>query len=197
MPVRMPSRSQTAANTSLRVLPAPAPKPRVDPSICTAPGPDGEDRVGDARSRGCRGRGSRPAHRRRPRPPRPRPAIADVVEDHRARRVDHVRALATGVDHDPGLLGERLGRHLVGHHQEADGLEARARGRARSAGSEMSASVQCVAMRTIDTPRSRHAAHVVHRADAGHHERGDLGLLGGLDGGLHQHPLVGRASGRS
>ena len=37
MPVVMPRRSATAANTSFLVFPAPAPKPRTDPSICTAP----------------------------------------------------------------------------------------------------------------------------------------------------------------
>ena len=37
MPVRSPRRSVTAANASTGVLPAPAPNRRVDPSICLAP----------------------------------------------------------------------------------------------------------------------------------------------------------------
>ena len=36
-PVSMPSRSQTAARTSVGVLPAPAPIPQVDPSTQVAP----------------------------------------------------------------------------------------------------------------------------------------------------------------
>ena len=50
--------------------------------------------------------------------------VADVLEDHRPGRVDDVDALAAGVGHDPRLRGEHLGRLGVGHHQEADGLEA-------------------------------------------------------------------------
>ena len=37
MPVLMPRRSQTAASTSVGVLPAPAPNARAQPSTCTAP----------------------------------------------------------------------------------------------------------------------------------------------------------------
>ena len=41
---------------------------------------------------------------------------------------------------------------------------------------EMSASVQCVATRTIDSADVADGADVVDRADAGQHQRGDLGL---------------------
>jgi hypothetical protein len=52
-----------------------------------------------------------------------RDAIADLLEDERTGRVDHVHALAAGIDHDAGLLGQDFGLYRVRHHQEADGLQ--------------------------------------------------------------------------
>ena len=50
--------------------------------------------------------------------------VGGLLHDQRAGGVDDVDALAAGVDHDPRLLGQHLGRLGVAHHQEADGLQA-------------------------------------------------------------------------
>ena len=126
----MPSWSPTATNASMRVLPAPAPKRAY--------------RAVDLHRAGARRRCTELATAR-PRlswPWKPtcasspisatsgRDAVGDLLEDHRAGGVDDVDALAAGVGHDPGLLGEHLGRLGVGHHQEADGLQAELAGQA-------------------------------------------------------------------
>ena len=120
----MPSRSKTAASTSVGVLPAPAPsaarasrrsrsrRPRSAASELATPSAEvlvaveADLRVGaelvaqrrDPRRARRRGSARRPSRRR--------------------------RRTGAGVGHDPRLLGQLLRLDHVGHHQEADGLEA-------------------------------------------------------------------------
>ena len=126
--------SHTATNASIGVLPAPAPKRRVRAVDLHGAGADGEHRVGHAERRGSRGRGSRPARRRRARRRSAATRSVDLVEDQRAGRVDDVDALAAGVGHDPGLLGQRLRRLASGPSSGSRRSPGRARGRGRSAG---------------------------------------------------------------
>ena len=165
-------------STSSGVLPAPAPKARVEPSICTAPARTARTLLATDSPRfswpwkpTC---ASSPTSATSA-----ATRSADLLQDHGAGRVDHVDALAAGVGHDPGLGRQRLGRLAVGHHQEARPSPARAPGPGRSAGSAMSASVQCVAIRTIDTPRSAQALMSSLVPRPGQHQRRDPGPGGG------------------
>ena len=119
----MPSFSHTAASASVGVLPAPAPKRRALPSSLSGPGADRADRIGHAESEvlvpvkadSCLTADL--GHECRD-------TIAHLLEDEGARGVDHVDALATGIDHDAALLGQHRGPHRVRHHKEADSLQA-------------------------------------------------------------------------
>ena len=101
-------------------------------------------------------------------------------EHQRAGRVDGVDALAARVDHDPALPGQLLGRGAVAHHQEADRLHAERPGQPEV----LDRDVRLGAVG--GDPGHRGAglasvAEVVHGADAGDQQDGDLGrgrLLG-------------------
>ena len=77
------------------------------------------------------------------------------LEDQRAGGVDDVDALAAGVDHDPRLPGEHLGRLACGPSSGSRRSPGRARGPAPKCWSAMSASVQWVAIRADRTRRGR------------------------------------------
>ena len=98
-------------------------------------------------------------------------------------------ALAAGVDHDAGLLGELLGRLGVGHHQEADRLEPELAGEAEVLDRHVGLGAVGGDPDQADTDVDA-GADVVLGADAGQHQRRDLGLGGGLDGGGHEVTLV-------
>ena len=176
-------------NASSGVLPAPAPKRRTEPSIWVAPARAAMIVLATPRPRFSW-------------PWKPTVGlVADLgdergdpvgglLHDQRAGRVDDVHALAAGVDHDPGLLGEHLGRLGVAHHQEADGLQAELAGQAEVLDRDVRlgavggdpADLAAVVLRGAD---------VVLGADAGEHQERDLGPLRGLGRDLDQL-LLGR-----
>ena len=70
----------------------------------------------------------------------------------------------------------------MGHHQEADGFEAEFAGESEVLDRDVG--FGAVGGDADDGHAGVAAgAHVVHGADAGDHEGGDLGVLGGFDGG--------------
>ena len=127
MPVSMPDRSQTAANTSVaRVAGAGAETAGAAVDHGRA-GVDGGERVGDRQRQvlvavegdldvGGQGRAQR------------RDAGGDAVGQQRPGGVGHVDDLGAGVGHDPRLLGQRLRLDHVRHHQEADRRHAQLAG---------------------------------------------------------------------
>ena len=189
MPVRMPSRSQTAASASSCVLPAPGPEAACRPVDLHGAGTDRDAPSWRPTATGSRGRGSPPARRRRSRHHR-RDTIGDFFEDHRTRGVDDVHALAPGVGHDPGLLGQLLRRDRCAPSSRSPPSRDRSRGPARSAATAMSASVQCVAMRTIATPRSRIARMSSLVPSPGSISAAILAVAQRVDRRAHQHALV-------
>ena len=122
MPVATPRRSKTAASTSVGALPAPAPSPRVQPSICRAPASYATtefatpiDRFWCPWNPTCASLpsfGNQRVH-----------TVAHIVKDHCAGRVDDVRALTARVDHDPGVGCQSLRARHVREHQKADRLQ--------------------------------------------------------------------------
>ena len=118
------------------------------------------------------GRGSRPTPRRRPRPRSASKRALRLVHEQRAGRVGDVRALAAGVDHDPGLLGQLLRGGAVRHHQEARRSPCPGRGRREV----LRRDVGLGAVRG-DAHHARagvvRAAQVVDGADAGHQQHRD------------------------
>ena len=194
-PVTMPSRSATAAKHSSGVFPAPAPKARVDPSICTAP-----DRTARTLLATDRPRFSWPWKPTWASSPSSTTSAATrsphVLEDHGPGGVDHVHALAAGVGHDPGLAGEHLGWLGVRHHQEADRFQPDLPRQAEV----LDGDVGLGAVRgdpDDGDAEIRARLDVVLRAEPGQHQRGDPRPGGGLHRGLHQDPLVGLARSRS
>ena len=116
-------------------------------------------------------------------------SIAHLLEDQRTGRVDDVHALAAGVDHDPCLFRQPLRRLRVRHHQEPDGLQIQV----ASQSEVLDRDVGLGAVRRDPDhgdPEVGDGADVVLGAEAGQHERGDLRLLGLVDGGGDQRPLV-------
>ncbi len=117
-------------------------------------------------------------------------ALVDLVEDEGTSRVDDVDALAPGVGHDPCLGREDLGRLAVAHHQEPDRLEPEVAGDrevlARDVG--FGAVGRDAHDRDADVADR---ADVVHRPDAGEHQRRDARTTaGGLHRAAHELALV-------
>jgi hypothetical protein len=118
-------------------------------------------------------------------------AVLNIFQDHRPGGVDHVDALATGVGHDPGLPGQQFRGDAVGHHQEPDRLQTDL----ASQPEMLNRHVGLGAVGGDAHDRQTDVldeADVVHRADARHHQRGDLGLRGALHSGFHQRAFVGQ-----
>ena len=175
MPVRMPSRSHTAASASHGVLPAPAPKRRVEPSICDGAGADRERSSWRHRARGSRGRGSRPARRRRARR-RPRatrsPTSSRIIAPAESTTYTHWQPASTMIR---ACAASASGVCVWAIIRKPTVSRPSSRASPKC-WIEMSASVQCVAMRTIDTPRSATARMSSFVPTPGQHQRGDLGL---------------------
>ena len=127
MPVLTPILSNTPMSASTGALPAPAPNRRHAAVDLLGARPHGLDRVGHAEPEvlvaveadlGVVAEfGDQRGH-----------PVGDALEHQRAGGVDDVDALAAGVGHDAGLLGQLLRRNGVAHHQEADGLQAQLAG---------------------------------------------------------------------
>ncbi len=173
MPVRMPSLSQTATSASTACCPRRRRTGACEPSICTAPARTASTELATPSPRfswpwkpTCASSPSSATSAAT--------RSADLLEDQRAGRVDDVHALAAGVGHDPRLLRQRLRRLASAPSSGSRRSPARARGRGRSAASEMSASVQCVAMRQIERAEVLRPSDVVLDADARQHQDGDL-----------------------
>ena len=124
IPVAIPSRSKTAARTSVGALPgAGAEAHGSQPSIWRAPARSARTELATPRTRLLW-------------PWKPTCASAPTSatsaatrsrassEDQRAGGVDDVGALAAGVDHDPRLRGQLLRARHVAEHQKADRLQA-------------------------------------------------------------------------
>ena len=110
-------------------------------------------------------------------------AVTDVLHVHRAARVGHVHAGRAVAFHQLGLGGQLLGRDHVAHHQETDGVHAQFAG------------VFDVLLRHVGLGAMGGDAHhpgagvvgrlqVMHRADAGQQQRGDLGVADHIGGGF-------------
>ena len=116
--------------------------------------------------------------------------VGDLVHDERASGVDDVDALAAGIRHDAGLLGEHLGGLGVAHHEEADGLQAQLSG----VPEVLDGDVGLGAVGGDAADRSAVVAsreNVVLYPQAGQGEERDLGLLGGLRRDLDELLVVG------
>ena len=188
MPVSTPSRSKTAVRTSVGELPAPAPSARGRAVDLAGARPVGED-------------GVRHAHRQVV-----VAVVADlrlvahlgedrldardrVVEDQRPGRVDDVGALAAGVDHDPCLPRQLVGRGHVAEHEEADGLHAElARG---AEVLDRDVGLGAVRRDAHDLhPGGRGALEILDGADARHEQGGDARARGLVGGGGDERELV-------
>ena len=114
-----------------------------------------------------------------------RDPVGDTLEDQRPGGVHDIDALAAGIGHDPGLLGELLRRDGVRHHQEPDRLEAELAGQPEVLNGHVGlgavggdpADRATVVLRLLD---------VLLGAHPWQHEERDLGLLGRLGRELDQ-----------
>ncbi|MNM69773.1 hypothetical protein D3C81_813860 [compost metagenome] len=110
-------------------------------------------------------------------------AVTDVLHVHRATGVGHVDALRTVALHQLALRGQLLGGDHVAHHQEADGVHAERTG-------VLDVLLRHVRFGAVGGDAHRTGAgvvgglQIVHRADAGQQQHGDLRLLDHVGGGL-------------
>jgi hypothetical protein len=116
--------------------------------------------------------------------------VGHVAGQQPAGGVDDVHALAAGVDHDPGLRGQRVGVGAVREHQEADGFQTEVAGHPEMLDRH-------VGLRAVGRdPHDRGAGvarlvQVGHGADAGQEQDGDPGVARHVDRRGHQVDLVG------
>ena len=180
-PVRIPSRSKVAASTSVGALPAPAPSAHSAPSTWVAPAWSASTELATPSDRFWW-------------PWKPTSACCPIslisactrawasAEYQGAGRVDDVDALRAGIDHDPGLRGQ-LGRARCGGPASGSRPSpCRVRGPRRSAGGHVGLGA------VGGDPGDRRArvvrlAQIVHGADAGQQQHGDLGPRGLVDRG--------------
>ena len=150
MPVLTPILSNTPMSASTGALPAPAPNRRTLPSICLAPArtastelatPEAEVLMAVEAHLGVVAefgdQGGDP--------------VRHALEHQGARGIDDIDALAAGVGHDPGLLGQLLRRGVWLIIRKPTVSRPRSRAKPKC-WMDTSASVQWVAIRQIDPP---------------------------------------------